>query len=248
MTNRNASRRVLVAVALAQAVAATLAFGVPAATAGPDDEDIEEPTPSASAAPLDTSREATYLSELERAVLREMNKARTDPPGYARARIEPRLKYFKGNQLRLPGQIALVTEEGPAAYKECVQALKVATPLVPLAPSRGLSRAARDHARDQGATGETGHTGRDGSSMSDRIERYGKWQRTIGENISYGDDQGDGVVVSLLVDDGVSSRGHRENIMNGAYKVVGVACGPHPRYGTVCVTDFAGGYQDADVE
>lgn len=247
MSIRISSRRALVAAALAQAVAAALAFGGPAATAGPADEDIDEPPP-ASAAPLDTAREATYLSELERAVLREMNKARTSPSAYANAQIAPQLKYFKGNMLRLPGQVPLITQEGPTAVRECLQTLKSAAPLGPLAPSRGLSRAARDQARDQGATGELGHTGRDGSSMSERIERYGKWDVTIGENISYGPKQGDAVVVSLLVDDGVASRGHRENIMSSQYKVVGVACGPHPRYRTVCVMDFAGGYQEADVD
>ncbi len=34
-------------------------------------------------------------------------------------------------------------------------------------------------------------------------------------------------VVSLLVDDGVPSRGHRDNILNESYNRVGVAIGEH---------------------
>lgn len=52
--------------------------------------------------------------------------------------------------------------------------------------SKGLECAARDHVKDTGPKGVTGHTGTDGSSMSDRIERYGEWDVTVGENISYG--------------------------------------------------------------
>jgi uncharacterized protein YkwD len=47
----------------------------------------------------------------------------------------------------------------------------------------------------------------------------------------------------LLIDDGVSSRGHRKNLLNGAYHKIGVATGTHPEYGHLCVMDFAGGYQ-----
>ena len=50
----------------------------------------------------------------------------------------------------------------------------------------GLTHSAKDHTDDIGPKGIAGHDGSDGSHMSDRIERYGEWMVTIGENISFG--------------------------------------------------------------
>lgn len=49
-------------------------------------------------------------------------------------------------------------------------------------------------------------------------------------------------MISLIVDAGVRDRGHRKNIFMRDFGVVGVACGSHSRYGTMCVMDFAGGF------
>ena len=50
--------------------------------------------------------------------------------------------------------------------------------------------------------------------MSDRIERYCDWNGNIAENIDFGCETGRSILCSLMVDDGVSSRGHRKNIFN----------------------------------
>ena len=110
-----------------------------------------------------------------------------------------------------------------------------------LDPNASLYKAAQRHAQDQGKTGETGHSGSDGSTPRSRIEAEGQWIITIGENISYGGQLGCNVVVQLLMDDGVPNRGHRKNIFNPKFTLVGVACESHPVFRMVCVMDLAGG-------
>jgi len=57
-----------------------------------------------------------------------------------------------------------------------------------------LSKAAIDHAEDIGPKGICGHTGSNGSSMTDRMNKYGKWDITCGENISFGAKSGTEVI------------------------------------------------------
>lgn len=77
--------------------------------------------------------------------------------------------------------------------------------------------------------------------MGQRIERYGSWETTIGENIAFGNKNGREIVLQLMIDDGVSSRGHRKNIFSEAFKVVGIASHLHPTYKITSVFDYAGG-------
>jgi uncharacterized protein YkwD len=194
------------------------------------------------AAVLPSTALAQSPSALERALLDEHNAVRTDPAGYA-AHLEALLPYFEGNVIRRPGsRVGLQTNEGPAAVREAIRALRQQQPVPPLEWADGLWRAARDHARDQGPRGATGHDGGDGSSMDTRMRRYGAWNGTAAENIDYGSPTAREVLISLIVDDGVPSRGHRRNIFNPSLRVMGSACGEHTRYRTMCVLDYAGGF------
>jgi uncharacterized protein YkwD len=192
---------------------------------------------------IDTTSAAGYLSETERQVIIEINLVRTDPGEYARRFIAPLRAYFHGSLLEYPGEIAISTDEGPLALDECIKELAAAKPQSPLSPREGLTLAAREHALDQSKTGVTGHSGGDGSTMLDRMSRYGNWDFSSGENIDYGNGDARRIVISLLIDDGVKSRGHRKNLMSGSFRVVGVAVGPHPVYEYMCVIDFAGDYK-----
>ena len=53
-----------------------------------------------------------------------------------------------------------------------------------------------------------------------------------------GSDHAKEVIMSLMVDDGVADRGHRLNIMEENFNLVGIAVGPHKELGTVIVMVF----------
>ncbi len=184
-----------------------------------------------------------YLSPLEKAIVREINAARTNPTGYA-SFLEEWKRYYDGRLLKIPGERIIMTEEGATAVKEAATSFRSMNPAPRLIASKGMSLGARDHVRDQGASGSLQHKGSDGSQPWDRVNRYGAWERCIAENIAYGGDKARNIVISLIVDDGVPSRGHRKNIFNPDFRVIGVAWGHHPTYRTICVITFAGGYKE----
>jgi hypothetical protein len=192
---------------------------------------------------VDTASKSDYFSPEERGVVLEINRARTDPPEYARRVLAPMRDYYRDKLLRFPGEMPVSTVEGRPALDECIKVLMAAKPAPPLSPSKGLALAARDQARDQGKTGAIGHGGSDGSTMESRMSRYGTWGGAAGENIDYGNGDARRIVASMLIDDGVPSRGHRQNLLDARFRAIGVAIGTHPSYGHLCVIDLAGSYE-----
>jgi uncharacterized protein YkwD len=92
---------------------------------------------------------------------------------------------------------------------------------------------------DTGPRGIVGHTGSDGSSALVRIQRRDKTLHAVAETISYGKNEARRIIESLVVDDGVSSRGHRKIILTPEYDMVGPSIGTHKGYRNVCVIDYA---------
>lgn len=195
--------------------------------------------PPSSPAPTPTTRD---YRRIEQEVLAALNQARTEP-STAAAWLEELAGYYSGTRVKRPWwPITIQTNEGVAAVREAVSAVRSQTPVTPLSLNAALVSAARDHVTDQGRTGAIGHTGSDGSTTIDRVNRYATWQISIAENIDYQPMvRGRDVIESLLVDDGVSDRGHRRNIYQSSARFVGIACGPHAKYGAMCVIVQTGG-------
>ncbi len=183
-----------------------------------------------------------YLSSVEQSVLDEFNLARTNPSAYADI-LAQRRQYYNGNLLQIPGQITIRTNEGVAAVDEAIRVLRSTSPLPALSPSQGMSLGARDHVNDIGPKGLETHIGTDGSTPTLRVNRYG--QGFAGENIDFGANTGREIAIDLLVDDGESSRGHRENILKPSFRFAGISVGSHAQYGTMAVITFADAYKEA---
>lgn len=169
-------------------------------------------------------------ADLDAAVLDELNYVRANPAEYAR-------------ELRsAPGWV--FEQEEPGAVAEAIAFLERQPALPALKPDRRLDAAAREHAQAQGRRGDVGHGAAGG--LGGRLRANGVFAGLSAENISYGHDDARTIVRQLVIDSRVAGRGHRRNIFSSGYSAVGVACGDHRQWGSMCVIDFAGAIVQRD--
>lgn len=183
------------------------------------------------------------LSSLEEKLLSEHNRIREEPT-YIIPYLENHLQYFQSENLFLPGEIARKTLEGKMAYLETIEFLKSQRPVNPLIWLPHLHKAAKDHAIDIGKNGLTSHEGSDNSNVSKRIERYCEWENNCAENLDFANVDVIDILISMLVDDGVPSRGHRLNIFNKEFTYIGIACASHRNFKNVVVMNYIGNYRE----
>ncbi|KAJ8603385.1 hypothetical protein CTAYLR_004290 [Chrysophaeum taylorii] len=169
------------------------------------------------------------------AIVREHNFARAKPAEYAETRVVPLLDKFDGTTF----DNALSTREGRKCAEELANVLRETEPCQPLELDAGISKAAQRHADDVGANGIMAHVGTDGSEVGDRLRREGEWWGSCAENLSFGFETPEDVVLWLLIDDGVPSRGHRKNILDGSLQRVGCSTPTEHETGTCVVLDYA---------
>jgi uncharacterized protein YkwD len=149
--------------------------------------------------------------------------------------ILPRIQKFQGKVYD-----SLTTKEGTVAVMDCYNALKGAPKVQPLNPDEKLIQLAKYHTGKQSKTSETGHDSPGGKTIKKRFKKLVKKGYAVGENISYGEDTGREIVIQLLIDDGVASRGHRKNVMEKGFTNTGVSYGDHQRFEHMCTIDFSG--------
>ena len=169
---------------------------------------------------LNTAGEAPYLGEEEKKVVLFMNMARHDGPLFAETFLQA---YIGDNQVEMTGYVRSLFRD-----------LKKSSGLAPLRIAEDLTSVAQGHAVKMGESGRTGH--------QDFNKRFGPLMghpyNHVGENCSYGYAQAIDIVLSLLIDEGISDKGHRNNILNEGFNSVGVAIRPHKNYRVNCVIDF----------
>lgn len=178
---------------------------------------------------------------LEDAVIRAINKIRTDPKSFIPF-VKKYAREFNGMLTPVACRYrpsSVRTREGLAAVKEALRFLSKQKPVCALKHAKILQAAARDHTRDQGPVAATGHTGTDGKDHNVRIARHGRAKYT-GECVAYVQtDVSARIVMLLVIDDGVPDRGHRRDIFDPKYKFVGVGCGPHLKMQQQTTINFA---------
>ncbi|HEX3230441.1 MAG TPA: CAP domain-containing protein [Pyrinomonadaceae bacterium] len=181
------------------------------------------------------------LSKEEQDLFNEINQARANPELY--------VSYLQKMKPLFAGKIykkTLETQEGWAAVEDAIAYLQTLKPQSPFTMSLGLNKAAAAHIKDQSSSGATGHkTAGSGWMIEDRVKPFGTWEGSIGENLTYGRESARERVLTWLIDDGFTTRGHRKRVMSADYGVAGLSCGKHPEYEKMCCLTLAGGFIDS---
>lgn len=165
-------------------------------------------------AKLNTAKNEPYLSAVEKQMVREVNLARAYPKVYAQIigqYLQDEANSWSGLQ-----------HDDYIAGKELIEMLNTMEPQSILQPMQCVYEAAKMHGLDCEKRKFLDHTGSDGSAPWDRILK----KCTA---LSYGNEnlRGSGTasprdaVIALLIDGGISNRGHRHNLLDASWKYVG---------------------------
>jgi uncharacterized protein YkwD len=166
-------------------------------------------------------------------IAEEITILRTNPKGYIKY-VEQHLSLFKDDFLYSTNieNSFIRTIEGKKVVLELIDVLNKTSKLSKMTASPLITLAAMDHQRDLTINPNLSHTGSNGSTTGDRITKHGQWLGSIGENIDYGNYSARDIIIHLLVDDGVPSRGHRINLLSPSFELVGSCTGYHSVYKT----------------
>lgn len=123
--------------------------------------------------------------------------------------------------------IEVQDQYGGADAASLLKDLKTIEPRTALQPDSALTISATCFQQEQDRNGETGH-----------VRKKCAEGDYLGENCSYGMSTPRSIVMQLLIDEGISSHGHRWNILDPRFSRIGVAFGHHKKYNTSAVLDF----------
>ena len=169
-----------------------------------------------SAAPPSFKRStAPYLSDVEANMVDEINLVRSNPRGYVK-----HISTYIQDQKKMGGGMSMPGMESMSAVAaELIKELNGMAPLNKLQPKECVFQSAKLHGEDMKQRGKTGHTGSDGTMPWDRVKRDCKSLETGKENLVGG---GMGnvreSVIMLLLDRGISTRGHRKTMLDPTWK------------------------------
>lgn len=158
-----------------------------------------------------TAKNAVYMSEEERNVIFLCNLARLDGKLFAETYVA---KYYDDKEVVKNSYATTLVSDLKRSKKMSV-----------LYPNENLFRCAKDHAISNGNKGLVGH-----QNYSKRFKQHAPEQGFTGENCDYGFNNALDIVMRLLIDQDVPDKGHRKNILEKGYLVVGVSIQPHKKW------------------
>ena len=121
--------------------------------------------------------------------------------------------------------------------KSLISDLNTVKDLPMLYPNEKLINAAKYHAKDMSTSEDIRHDSSDGTPFDKRLIKFG-YNKRCGENVAGGRHDPLGVVLDLLVDEGIPDVGHRKNILDKYFNAIGVSRNTHPKYYYNFVMDF----------
>ena len=166
-----------------------------------------------------TAANTAYLTHDEKEAIYILNLLRANPVLFTKTVL---LKYpsVSGN--------GYLTEDS-FYFISLVNTLKTMEPLGILYPDDKCFESAKYHAIASGITGYVGH---ERKTKDDKAKKYYN-----GECCDYGHSDPLDIVLSLLIDEGIPSLGHRDVFLSN-YTKIGVSMQPHKKYGINAVFDF----------
>lgn len=165
-----------------------------------------------------TAANANYLSAKEKEVIYILNCARTNPKLFA-ATVLKQYRDFSPY-----GYLANADE-----FPSLLDTMQNPEPLNLLYPDELCFKSAECHAKTSGVEGYVGHERRNSACLKKKYFN--------GECCDYGHGEPLDIIMSLLVDDGVPSLGHRFVCLS-SYNKIAVSIQSHKAYGVTAVLDF----------
>ncbi len=163
----------------------------------------------------------TYMDSVEKEILLYCNLVRINPKLFAETYYQ---KYLDLTDNKMTNSYIA------SLYNRLIHAKKG----MPLFADENLFKMAKDHAITTGEKGTTGH-----AMYTKRIKTFlGEDYLPVGENCSYGYNDALGVFMQLMIDEDTPSFGHRENILDPNFNVVGISIQKHAKYSWTCVMEF----------
>lgn len=208
------------------------------------------PTPIALASPITSpippttqlARTDRSITDLELAVLEQLNAVRQDPVGYANWLATQRDYYSveRGSfVLRLPGEQAVGLYEGVVALDEAITTLSQLEARPPLELSPALTHGVQDWVAVMGLRGLRGGADHQGNDQGYYTRNYGQ-RRGEGFGIdAYQRQSAAAIVMAWVVNDGDPLRSIQTALLDPTFQTIGIGCAPHSSRDLMCSISVA---------